>query len=63
MANILVKMNHKIISTSATLYVCIFTSKHDEIGSRQSEGMSEKSIIPPSTTDKSFDPEIMIKEK
>ena len=36
-----------------------FTSKIGKICSGRSEGMSEKSIKPPSTLDNSFDPEII----
>ena len=34
-----------------------FTSTNGKIGSKQSKGMSEENIKPPSTTDNSFDSE------
>ena len=36
-----------------------FTSKNGKIGSWHSKGKSEKGVTPPSTTNKSFDPEII----
>ena len=55
--NILVKMDHKLRSISTIFQ--IYASQNGKIGLWKLKGMSEESITPPSTTDKTFDPEIV----
>ena len=55
-------MDYKIIQylTIIQLFISHFSTKNDKMYSWKLKGMSEESITPPSTTCKSFYPELLV---